>query len=48
MTERLSKQARGRADGRNWETEIDAYTLRILCIKQVTNEDVLYSTGASP
>ena len=24
--------------GRNWEIEIDIYTLLILCIKQITNE----------
>ena len=29
----------------NWETGIDIYTL--LCIKQVTNENLLYSTGNS-
>ena len=29
----------------NWETEIDRYTL--LYIKQVTSEDLVYSTGNS-
>ena len=29
----------------NWETELDIYTL--LCIKWVTNENLLYSTGNS-
>ena len=27
----------------NWEIGIDIYTL--LCIKQITNENLLYSTG---
>ena len=31
--------------GRNWEIEIDTYTLLILCIKYITNENLLYSTG---
>ena len=31
--------------GMNWEIETDIYTL--LCIKQVTNENLLYSTGNS-
>ena len=35
----------GREDGMNWEIGIDTYTL--LCIKQVTNKDLLYSTGNS-
>ena len=46
MTERLSKhaskQGRGRAEGRNWEAEIDTNTLRILCTKQVTDENIVY------
>ena len=29
----------------NWEIGIDIYTL--ICIKQITNENVLYSTGNS-
>ena len=29
----------------NWEIGIDIYTL--LCIKQITSEDLLYSTGNS-
>ena len=33
------------ADGMNWEIRIDIYTL--LCIKQITNENLLYSTGNS-
>ena len=32
--------------GMNWEMRIDIYTL--LCIKQITNENLLYSTGNSP
>ena len=31
--------------GINWEIEIDIYTL--LYIKQITNKDLLYSTGNS-
>ena len=31
--------------GMNWETGIDIYTP--LCVKQVTNENLLYSTGNS-
>ena len=31
----------------NWETGIDIYTLLILCIKYITNENLLYSTGNS-
>ena len=34
-----------RGDGRNWEIGIDIYTL--LCIKQITNENLLYSMGNS-
>ena len=33
--------------GRNWEIGIDIYTRFILCIKQITNENLLYSTGNS-
>ena len=33
--------------GRNWEIGIDIYTLLILCVKQITNENLLYSTGNS-
>ena len=42
-----SKQARGRAKGRNWEAEIDMNTLRILCAKQVTDENLVCTTGSS-
>ena len=31
----------------NWEIGIDIYKLLILCIKQITNENMLYSTGNS-
>ena len=34
-----------RGDGVNWEIGIDIYTL--LCIKQLTNGNLLYSTGNS-
>ena len=37
----------GNKRGRNWEIGIDAYTLLILCIKQITNENILYNTGDS-
>jgi len=38
--------ARGeRRGGMNWEIGIDVYTL--LCVKQMTNENLLYSTGNS-
>ena len=33
--------------GMNWEIGIDIYTLSILCIKQITNENLLYSSGNS-
>ena len=35
----------GRGGGINWEIGIDIYTL--LYIKQITNKDLLYSTGNS-
>ena len=31
--------------GRNWEIGIDTYTLLTLCIKQITSENLLFSTG---
>ena len=31
----------------NREIGIDMYTLRVLCIKQITNENLLYSTADS-
>ena len=34
-----------RGEGINWETGIDIYTL--LYIKQITNKDLLYSSGNS-
>ena len=34
-----------KGDGMNWEVGIDIYTL--LCIKQIINENLLYSTGNS-
>ena len=36
-----------RQSGWNWEIGIDLYTLLILCIKQITNENLLYSTENS-
>ena len=33
--------------GDDWEIGIDMYTLLMLCIKQITNESLLYSTGNS-
>ena len=37
----------GSGGGMNWEIGIDVYTLLILCVKQVTNENLLDSTGGS-
>ena len=34
-------------EGINWEIGIDTYPLLTLCIKWVTNENLLYSTGNS-
>ena len=34
-----------REGGRNWEIGIGTYTLLILCIKWITNENILHSTG---
>ena len=31
----------------NWELGVDIYTLLILCIKLITNQNLLYSTGNS-
>ena len=36
---------KGRVGEMNQDTEINIYTLFILCIKQTTNENLLYSTG---
>ena len=30
----------GKRDGKNWDTEIDPYTLLILCIKEISNENL--------
>ena len=35
----------GGGGGMNWEIGIDMYTL--ICIKQIINENLLYSTGNS-
>lgn len=35
----------GNGSEMNWETGTDICTLLILCIKQMTNENLLYSTG---
>ena len=40
----VTKEGR-RGGGTNWEIGIDIYTL--LCIKQITNKNLLYSTGNS-
>jgi len=37
----------GRGSGMYWEIGIGIYTLLILCIKYMTNENLLYSTGNS-
>ena len=34
-------------DGINWEIGTDIDILFILCIKQITNENLFYSTGNS-
>ena len=39
------QQAKG--CGVNWETGIDSYTRSMLCIKQTTNENLLYISGNS-
>ena len=38
-------ETKGEKGGMNWEAGIHIYTL--LCIKQITNENLLYSTGNS-
>ena len=35
----------GKGSGINWDIGIDIYTLLILCIKYLTNENLLCSTG---
>ena len=35
----------GKRSGMFWEIEIDIYTPLILCIKYITSENLLYSTG---
>ena len=42
---KLTDTKQGRGSGMNWEIETDIYTL--LCIKQITNENLLYSKGSS-
>ena len=39
------KRGKGGVGGMNWEIGIDIYTL--ICIKQIPNEKLLYSTGNS-
>ena len=36
--------ARGGGGEMNWGTGIDIYTLLMLCIKQITNEKLVYSS----
>ena len=48
QSHRCKKQAYGYQGGKggiNWEIGIDIYTL--LYIKQITNKDLMYSTGSS-
>ena len=33
--------------GMNWDTGTDIYTLPIISIKQISNKNLLYSTGNS-
>ena len=40
-------QGRKGGGGVKWGTGIDTYTVLILCIKEITNENLLYSTGNS-
>ena len=40
-------QARGQEGGMNWGIGTDVCTLLILCIKQITNENLIYSSGNS-
>ena len=44
ITESSRRKGRG---GMNWVIETDTYTLWILCIKWITNENLLCSTGNS-
>ena len=37
----------GKGGAMNWEIGIDIYTLLILCIRQITHENLLYSSGNS-
>lgn len=37
---------RGRG-GMNWKTEVYIYTVLILCVKQITNKNLLFSSGNS-
>ena len=37
----------GKRVEKNLEVDIDIYTLLLLCIKQITDENLLYSTGNS-
>ena len=37
----------GEEDGMNWETGNDMHALLIFWIKQITKENLLYSTGDS-
>ena len=34
-----------REDGMNWEIGIGIYTLLILCVKYITDKNLLYSSG---
>ena len=43
--EQTYEYLRERGDGMNWEIGTDIYIVLKLCIKQVTNENLLYSTG---
>ena len=37
----------GKGGRMTWETGLDVYTLVILCVKQIINENLQYSTGNS-
>ena len=38
------REEKEKMGGMTWEIGIDIYTLLMLCIKQITNENLLYST----
>ena len=45
--EQINRYQMEKGGGMNWKIVNDTYTILILCVKQVTNENLLYSTGTS-